>query len=217
MEKANIVPIHKKSAKQIIENYRPISLLPIFGKLLGKLIFQSLCNHLEEHSLLFNRQSGSRPGDSTVNQLPAITHEIYSAFYCNPSLDVRSDYLDISEAFDLVYIDDLPEGLKKNSRIFADDTSVFSVVIDPHSSANDLNHDLHLRKDWAFQWKITFDPHPNKQAEQLIFSRKRSAQIHPPIHFQDTLVTTVNKHKHLGLIRDRRLSFSIHIKDVLRP
>ena len=99
----NIVPIHKKSSKQLLKNYRPISLLPVFGKILEKVIYSSIYEFLEKNSLLSAKQSGFRPGDSTINQLLAITHEIFSAFDCNPPLEVRSVYLDISKAFNRVW------------------------------------------------------------------------------------------------------------------
>ncbi len=276
-KKGNIVPIHKKSSKQLIKNYRPISLLPVFGKMFEKVIYSSIYEYLEKNGLLSAKQSGFRPGDSTINQLLAITHEIFTAFDCNPPLDVRSVYLDISKAFDrvwhdglifkiqrcgisgkllqllasflserqqrtvingkcsswedvsagvpqgsilgpllfLVYINDLPDGLKSNARIFADDTSLFSVVLDPLSSSDVLNFDLNLIKSWAHQWKMSFNPDPSKQAVQLIFSRKRAPLNHPQIHFNDIQVSSVNEHKHLGLILDKKLTFSSHIKDLL--
>ena len=43
-EKSNVVPIHKKESKNLIKNHRPISLLPIFSKILERLIFNSLLN-----------------------------------------------------------------------------------------------------------------------------------------------------------------------------
>ena len=88
-------------------NYRPISLLPVFGKMLEKLIYDSLYSHLVSHELLNPNQSGFRPGDSTVKLLISIAHAIFEAFDCNPSLDVRSVYLDISKAFDRVWHDGL--------------------------------------------------------------------------------------------------------------
>ncbi len=100
---ANVVPVHKKNEKNLKENYRPISLLPIFGKILEKLVFDSLYSHLLAKNYLNPNQSGFRPGDSTINQLVSITHSIFSAFDCNPTLDVRSVYLDISKAFDRVW------------------------------------------------------------------------------------------------------------------
>ena len=102
---ANVVPVHKKHEKNVKGNYRPISLLPIFGKILEKLIYDSFYSHLVTHELLNQNQSGFRPGNSTVNQLLSIT--------CNPPLDVRSVYLDISKAFDRIWHDGLIYKLKR--------------------------------------------------------------------------------------------------------
>ena len=54
----------------------------------------------------------------------------------------------------LVYINDFSTGLSSNPRLFADDTSLFSVVHDRTTSANELNNDLLKIKSWAYQWKI---------------------------------------------------------------
>ena len=62
----------------------------------------------------------------------------------------------------LVYINDLPDGLESNVRIYADDTSLFSVVHDPQLSSNIINSDLSLIKMWAHQWKVSFNPEPSK-------------------------------------------------------
>ena len=110
---ANVVPVHKKNEENVKGNYHPISLLPIFGKILEKLIFDSLYSHLVSSNLLNPNQSGFRPGDSTINQLISITHTIFTAFDCNPPLDVRSVYLDISKAFDRVWHDGLIYKLKR--------------------------------------------------------------------------------------------------------
>ena len=56
-----------------------------------------------EETLLNPNQSGFRPSDSCINQLLAITHEIFEAFDCNPALEVRSVFLDISKAFDKLW------------------------------------------------------------------------------------------------------------------
>ena len=85
-KKSNIIPVHKKNDKQLVNNYRPISLLPIFGKIFEKIIFNRIYNFLSEENLLNQNQSGFRPSDSCVNQLLAITHEIFEAFDCNPTL-----------------------------------------------------------------------------------------------------------------------------------
>ena len=53
-EKANIVTIHKKGDKQCLKNYRPISLLPICGKILERLIFNEIFRCLIENNLIFS-------------------------------------------------------------------------------------------------------------------------------------------------------------------
>ena len=51
-KKSNICPVHTKNDKQIISNYRPVSLLPVFGKIFEKIIFKSIFEYLDEGKLL---------------------------------------------------------------------------------------------------------------------------------------------------------------------
>ena len=67
-----------------------------------------------------------------------------------------------------------------------------------------LNSDLKIISDWAFQWKMRFNPDPNKQANEVVFSRKKVEKQHVPLNFNDSLVNSVPKQKHLGLILDKR-------------
>lgn len=99
-KKANVVPIHKKDSRSCTTNYRPISLLPVFGKLFEKIILDSIYSHLRKNSLLTPHQSGFQLGDSTINQLLSITHKIYGSFDNVPSLETRAVFLDLSKAFD---------------------------------------------------------------------------------------------------------------------
>ena len=62
---------------------------------------------LNENKLLSDAQSGFRPSDSCEYQLLSIVHDIYKSFDCNPPLEVRGIFLDISKAFDRVWHDGL--------------------------------------------------------------------------------------------------------------
>ena len=198
-------------------------------------MFNRVYKFLLEERLLNPSQSGFRPSDSCINQLLAITHEIFEAFDCSPPLEVRSVFLDISKAFDkvwpegliykiksmgisgelckllenylsgryrrvvlngqtsswrpvlagvpqgsilgpllfLIYINDLPNDLKSNAKLFADGTSLFTIVKDKKESANILNNDLLLISRWAYNWKILFNPDPTKSAQEVLFSREK--------------------------------------------
>ena len=98
---ANVIPLFKKDDRQIKTNYRPVSLLPCLSKTCEKILFIRLYNFLLEIGFLYKFQSGFRPGDSTVNQLLYLVHQIYHAF--ENGKEVRTVYLDISKAFDRVW------------------------------------------------------------------------------------------------------------------
>ena len=102
-KKGNIVPVHKKNSIQLVNNYRPVSLLPIYSEIFEKIILDSIFNFMIQNNLLNSCQSGFRPNDSCINQLISITHNIYRAFDANPSLEVRGVFLDLSKAFDKVW------------------------------------------------------------------------------------------------------------------
>ena len=111
-----------------------------------------------------------------------------------------------------MYINDLAVGLKCNVKLFADDTSLFTVVEDSITAANDMNHDLDLISQWAYAWRTSFNPDPQKRAVELTFSRKKIEIDHPTILFNNIPVKKVSEYKHLGIILDSKLSFSAHIK-----
>ena len=92
----------------------------------------------------------------------------------------------------------------------------FSVVHNITDSANLLNSDLSKINEWALQWKMSFNPDPTKQAQEIIFSRKTSQRNHPGLMFNNSIVNVTTIHKHLGMIFDSKLSFDEHLKSVLK-
>ena len=94
---------NNSSSIDLSSNYRPVSLLPILGKIFERIIFNNIYRYLDTNKLLNPNQSGFRPKDSCVYQLIEITHNIFSSFDCNPTLETRAVFLDISKAFDKVW------------------------------------------------------------------------------------------------------------------
>ena len=104
-KKANVVPVHKKEDKNLLKNCRPISLLPIFGKIFERILFKDLFNYFHKSQFFTKCQSGFLPGDSYISQLLSFVHDINSSFGCDPTIDVIGVFLDISKAFDKVWHD----------------------------------------------------------------------------------------------------------------
>ena len=117
----------------------------------------------------------------------------------------------------LIHINDLPDGLTSMCKIFADDTSLFSKVLDVNESAKTLNIDLEKINQWAFQWKMQFNPDPNKQANQVIFSRKMNNNLsYLPVKFNGNNITKCSDQKHLGVVLDSKLDFNTHIDQKIK-
>ena len=127
---ANVTPIHKKGSKQLVSNYRPISLLPICGKLFERIIFKNLYNHLVSNGLITKNQSGFRPGDSTINQLIDLVNDVHMSFDHRKSLEVRAVFLDISKAFDKVWHKGLRFKQKQNGVFWVVLAPIFQIVSD---------------------------------------------------------------------------------------
>ena len=75
----------------------------------------------------------------------------------------------------LIYINDLEKNIKSNVKVWL---MLFSVENNPAISANELNHNLKVISQWAYQWKMKFNRDLNKQATELLcFLVRKIAQI----------------------------------------
>ena len=115
----------------------------------------------------------------------------------------------------LIYINDLLDGLSSNCKLFADDTFLFSVVHVVTISSSELNSNLTKISEWAFEWKMSFNPDQSKPAREVIFSRKLKTVPHPSITFNNNPLSLCPAQKHLGLVLDSKLTFNEHINHIL--
>ena len=74
-KKANVVPVYKKDDKNLLKNYCPIGLLPIFSKIFERAIYNSLFNHLQSEKIFTSSQLRFLPGDLCIAQLLSIIYE----------------------------------------------------------------------------------------------------------------------------------------------
>ena len=102
-----------------------------------------------------------------------------------------------------------------NAKLFADDTSLFTIVKDKNESADVLNNNLLLISKWGCDWKMLFNPDPKKPVQGVIFSRKKQSQSHSTISLNNIHVERAPYQKHLGMILDEKLNFKQHIDNAI--
>ena len=101
-KEANVKPVFKgKGSPSDVTNYRPISLLPCLSKILEKLMFKRMYEHITLHDLITDNQSGYRPGHNTQLQLLYLTDKLYKSL--DQSEDFTIIYLDISRYFEKIW------------------------------------------------------------------------------------------------------------------
>ena len=100
MKIARVTPIHKKGSRLDINNYRPISVLPIFSQILEKCIFNRLIDFIDKHKLLIKNQFGFRRGHTTATAILDIINKI------NHAIDNKeyalTIFIDLTKAFDVI-------------------------------------------------------------------------------------------------------------------
>ena len=114
----------------------------------------------------------------------------------------------------LIYVNDVLDNLSISVKLFAHDT--FSVVHDIATYSYDLNYGLNRVREWAFQWKMSFNPKPSKQPQEVIFTPKLQKQDYLPLYFNNSSVKKACKQEHLGMLLDFRLDFQEHCKSLPR-
>ena len=80
-------------------------------------------------------------------------------------------------------------------------------------SPSALNSDLLKMQDWAYQWKISFNPDQTKQAQEVNISRRNNKTTDPPFFFNNFEIKFSPNQKHLGITLDSKLSFDEQINE----
>ena len=97
---AKVIPIYKKDDPHKFSNYRPISVLPYFSKILERLVYNRLYNYLSRYSLLHNNQFGFRANHSTDMAITHLTQTVYDSL--DKKIPTIGVFIDLSKAFDTI-------------------------------------------------------------------------------------------------------------------
>ena len=92
-----LLPFTKKRQTKL-KNYRPVSLLSIFGKFFERLLFNKMFKLFIENKPLSSNQSRFKLGNSCIKQLLSIAHDICDSF--DVKLEIRRGFVDILKLFD---------------------------------------------------------------------------------------------------------------------
>ena len=102
MKIAKVIPIHKSGNRQDINNFRPISLLPAFSKLLEKLMYTRIIDYIERNEILYKHQYGFRKGHSSIHPIIQFLNKVADVNNkLNPELTMGI-YIDLRKAFDTI-------------------------------------------------------------------------------------------------------------------
>ena len=102
MKIAKVIPIHKSGDTASMNQYRPISLLPVFSKLLEKLMYNKIMSFIEKNNILYKHQYGFRKKHTTTHPiLHLLNHISESSNKTNPKLTM-SIFIDLKKAFDTI-------------------------------------------------------------------------------------------------------------------
>jgi hypothetical protein len=96
----------------------------------------------------------------------------------------------------IVFINDILTDINLTIKLFADDTSLYLIVDDPQETAQTLNDDLVKLHAWSTKWLVNCNP---QKTETMTMSRKLNKPHQPNLIMNNTIISTVTEHKHLGL------------------
>ena len=111
----------------------------------------------------------------------------------------------------LVYINDITTVVNSPIRLFADDTTLYTIVDNPIATAEVLNRDLTSMEQWANKWLLKFSP---SKTESLYISMKKKNINKPTLKLNEIAIKEIESHKHLGITLSTDLSWNKHINDL---
>ncbi|PJE78268.1 hypothetical protein CI610_02801 [invertebrate metagenome] len=112
----------------------------------------------------------------------------------------------------LIFINDIVNNISCAIKLFADDTSLYVIVESPHLSANLLNDNLSKINEWSKTWLVNFNP---SKTLTMTVSKKTNKPIHPSLFMNNTILTEVTSHTHLGITLSANGNWTDHLQHII--
>ena len=274
-KKAIVVPIPKTGDLQEVGNYRPISLLPLPGKILERLIYNQITASLEEENFFTTFQHGFRKKHSTIHAILQLTNHINynmdkgiptaavfidfrKAFDCvchttflkklestqlGPNMvcwvkdylrnrqqavlanNVKSSNLQVQQGvpqgsilgplFYIIYANDIPENMKSNIALYADDTVLYTSSRNGNKVKDTLQEDMDTLGQWCMTNGLTINA--DKTKVMVFGNKKRRENLGDQnIAFEGKDIKTVTAYKYLGVKLDQSLKYDLHANAIIQ-
>ncbi|XP_065650268.1 uncharacterized protein LOC136078422 [Hydra vulgaris] len=113
---AKVIPVLKSGDPSDVTNYRPISILSCFSKILERVMYNRLYSFLNVNNILFHKQFGFKSGHSTDHAITHLVHDIFKGF--DEDKYTLGVFIDLSKAFDTVNYQILLSKLKSYGNEF---------------------------------------------------------------------------------------------------
>ena len=266
---ANIVPIFKKGSKKSPSNYRAVSLLPLLGKILERVVYNNILNHVKpalthaQHGFLPHRScetnlstllktawesiSDSSQTDVVYTDYSAafqsvnhslLLHKLHHSYHMSGTvLNWLSTYLKnrkqrvvvngkcsdwtnvisgtpegsiLSPLLFALYVNDLPDKIKTNCLLFADDVKLYHKISNQSDSLL-LQRDLDSLCQWSADWKLSLNPIKCKAITLTL----KKCPIPTVYKINNTELEHVSSIRDLGVWLDSKLTFKDHISFIV--
>ena len=151
-------------------DFEVIGVFLIISKAFGKIWHDGIIFKLEQNGT--SVKSHKLLHDFFVNRKQRVALKGHISSWANVKAGVPQGLI-LDPLLFFIYINVLPKGLSSNAKLFADDTSLFSVIHDS-TTRNELNDDLLKINNWAYQWSMSFNP--IKTTKKVIIHYKKFRQ-----------------------------------------
>ncbi|CAB4019051.1 Hypothetical predicted protein, partial [Paramuricea clavata] len=175
---ARVIPLFKKGQRSMLDNYRPISILPVVSKLMERIMYDQMYEYLNQNNFFSKHQFGFRPYHSTTTTLLDCTNEWKALNLLRCYLTHRTQSCQLASILSvekeiicgipqgsilgpllfIMYINDLPSCLERTTpRMFADDTNLMAVGRTISEAEERANVDMRNVQKWLCANKLSLN------------------------------------------------------------